>query len=109
MMEKHNMLNNNGGSRYPNKTHDPAYAVEYIHQALHEDTPLIPPDKSRANGTYEVLEGLYEAHCRDQSLGAQRAFEMVIKHRPAIAHLFNPEPVPAVSAGEEHPPAPLDF
>lgn len=63
-------------------THD-NYTQEYIRRAL-ESSLLEPPDKTKANGTYEALLGLYMAHQTSGVVGANNAWETLKKMRPDL-------------------------
>ena len=79
------------------------YFVEYVEAARKDVTQLQPPNKARANGTFQYLEMLYE--CREQGQAAvERTMEMIEKHRPEYARYLG---VPAVTAQESIPM--LDF
>lgn len=63
-----------------------AYASEYIRAALGQDK-VEAPDQERANGTWEVLTSIYEAHQRGGTGSAKTAWETAKKFRPEFAGL----------------------
>lgn len=62
------------------------YSIEYLQHALQRDT-INPPDQTQANGTYEVLRSIYEAHNMNGVSGARIAWNMIKRVRPELASL----------------------
>lgn len=62
------------------------YSIEYLQHALQRDT-INPPDHLQANGTYEVLYSVYEAHKLNGPSGARVAWNMIKRVRPELASL----------------------
>ena len=63
------------------------YLQEYIQTALTSES-LPKPDPMRANGNYEVLTSLYEAHRLTGSEGANKAWKTIIHLRPELIEVF---------------------
>ena len=79
------------------------YFVEYVEIARKDATQLQPPQKSRANGTLQYLEMLYEVRNQGQT-AIERTLEIIEKHRPEFARYLG---IPAVTVREPIPM--LDF
>lgn len=62
------------------------YSIEYLQHALQRDK-INPPDQTQANGTYEVLYSVYEAHKLNGASGARVAWNMIKRVRPELASL----------------------
>jgi hypothetical protein len=63
------------------------YAREYITSAMSAHR-LEPPDKRRANGEYEILSSLYEAHCVGGASSVKNVWTVLVKHNPALENLI---------------------
>lgn len=62
------------------------YSIEYLQHALQRDK-IEPPDAAKANGTYEALYSVFEAHNMGGVSGARRAWNRVKQLRPDLAEL----------------------
>jgi hypothetical protein len=62
------------------------YSQEYVQNVL-SNKQIAPPDRSRANGTYEGLVSLYDAHRAGGVEGARVAWDVIKTLRPELAKL----------------------
>lgn len=62
------------------------YLFEYVQKALSRNTPLPPPDSSKALQDFEILESLYLAHCSGGTQATKQAWVMIKRLRPEVVH-----------------------